>query len=86
MKMRETYRPVLLAANASYEAQGSRISAFMAKTAGTITVTDKDTDTGTVVDAHPVTAGQYLQIPLHFETSMGGTVTLAGGASGTLLI
>ena len=61
---------------------GASIAAFLAATAGTITVTDAD---GTVlVNAVPVAAGAFTRIPLLARTSAGCVVSLAGGASGTL--
>lgn len=61
---------------------GATISGFIAAIAGTLTVTDAD---GTVlVDAVPVATGVFLRIPLLANTSAGCTVTLAGGAKGTL--
>jgi hypothetical protein len=62
---------------------GTHIAGFLAVTAGTLTVTDAD---GTVlVNALPVAAGgPFIRIPVMFNTSSGGKVTLAGGASGTL--
>ena len=83
-KVRETYRPVLMAADASEVIGGARLGGFLAATAGTLTVTDFD---GTVhVNAHPVTEGQDVPLPLYFNSLQGGTVTLAGGASGTLFV
>jgi len=83
-KVRETYRPVPMAADSSYRLTATRVAAFVAKTSGTLTVTDAD---GTVLfDAIPVTAGLDLPLMAHFNTSMGGTIALAGGASGTLLV
>jgi hypothetical protein len=81
----ERYRPVPLGVNASYTVRSQALGFFLAKTAGTITVTNYD---GTVlVDAVGVTAGVYLPIPILLMTpknAAGGTVTLGGGASGTL--
>lgn len=69
-----------MTANATFTLTGSNILGFLAVTAGTVTVTDP---TGKVlVNAVPVAAGQWLKIP--FYVGIGGTVTLAGGASGTL--
>lgn len=82
--VRERYRPQLMAANSSYSVRGSHIGGFLAKTAGTLTITAAD---GTVlVSAHPVTAGVYTPLPFSLPTVEGATVQLAGGASGTLAI
>lgn len=67
------------------------VSGFLATTAGTITVSYQDGSNGTSivtvtpVQAVPVAAGGYTPIPLEFSQN-GGTITLAGGASGTLFI
>lgn len=82
--VRERYRPQPMAANTSYEIKGGQVGGFLAKTAGTLTITDAD---GTIlVNAQPVAAGAYVPLPFLFSTGAGGTVALAGGASGTLAI
>lgn len=61
---------------------GVSIAGFLCTISGTLTVTDED---GTVlVNALPVTAGTWTRIPLLMSTNAGGSVTLAGGAAGTL--
>lgn len=81
MVIQERYKPVLMGVNASHVFYSPRIGGFLAKTAGTITVVDK---TGTtLINAHPLTAGVYYPLPFYVGTQ-GGTVSLAGGASGTL--
>jgi hypothetical protein len=81
-QLKEHYNAKPMAANTSLKI-GVTLAGFLANTAGTITVTDAD---GTVlVDAYPCTAGQgFIRIPVLSNTSAGMTVTLAGGASGTL--
>lgn len=88
--IRERYQPVPMGVNASYTVRSAQIGGFLAKTAGTITVT---TATGTViVDAFPLTAGVYTPLPYLLtkpdeaqdQTAPGAVVQLAGGASGTL--
>jgi len=70
--------------NATYVILGGQMGGFLTKTAGNITVTDPN---GTVlVDAVPLTAGVFTPIPIIFSTVQGTTVTLAGGASGTLVV
>lgn len=89
MNVRERFNPVPMAANATYVVRGPSIGGFLAKTAGTITVSAANalgTTTVTYVDVVPVVAGVYLPIPLEFPTTSGGSVTLAGGASGTLFV
>lgn len=81
-QIQERYAAHPVAANGSYKC-GSGIAGFLCTVAGTITVTDAD---GTVlVNALPVTAnGLFIRIPLLFRGVAGGTVTLAGGAAGTI--
>jgi len=80
---RERFRPQLMAANASVTIGGNQIGGFLAKTAGTISVVDSAGNT--IVDAVPLSAGIYLPMPFVVENA-GLTVTLAGGASGTLAV
>ena len=82
--VRERYRPQLMGVDTSYEVKGGQVGGFLAKTAGTLTMTDAD---GTVlVSAQPVAVGAYVPLPFMFRTAAGGTISLAGGASGTLAI
>lgn len=84
MNVRERYRPQLMGVDATYAIRGQQVGGFLCATTGTITITDAD---GTsLVSAHPVTAGQYVPLPFVFATAQGATVTLAGGASGTLAV
>jgi hypothetical protein len=77
------YRPQPMAAGSSYQVGGIHLSGFLPTVTGTMTITDAN---GTVlVSALPVTAGIYVQIPLLFNTPMGGTVALTT-AAGTLFI
>lgn len=81
--MATKYTPVPLGVSATYVfPSGSPIAieGFLAVTAGTITVTRRD---GVVlINAFPVTAGQWYFMPFHVGHE--ATVVLAGGASGTL--
>lgn len=82
MQTKEYYNAHPMAVDGVRQHRGSVIAGFLAATTGTITVTDADgTD---LVDTVPLTAGAFTRIPLVFRSSAGGTVTLAGGASGTL--
>jgi hypothetical protein len=82
---RERYSPVVIAANGTVTLSTGQIGGFLCLTAGTITVTrnNEDGTTTVIVNAVPVTAGLWTWMPF-LLTSHGGTVTLAGGASGTL--
>jgi len=81
--IKESYRPQALAANTSYRVGGSHIAGFLCTVSGTLDI--DDTDGTALVDALPVTAGQWIRIPLQFKTGRG-TVTLSGGAAGTLFL
>lgn len=62
------------------------LGGFLAKTAGTVSITDADGTT--VLDAFPVAAGIYHPLPMNLagqRNTTGAVVTLGGGASGTLL-
>ena len=87
MIYRERYTPYPMGANATQPLPwATNLGAFIATTAGTITITD---DTGLVIlNAHPVAAGQYLPLPILVGRSgdPGVTVVLGGGASGCLLV
>lgn len=83
MRTQSNYRPQAMAAGTSVKIGGYKISGFLCTVSGTLTVTDND---GTVhVNAVPVTAGLFTDIPLLFNTSEGGTVALTT-AAGTLFI
>jgi len=83
MVIQERYHPQAMAANTSLVLTGAGIGGFVAVTAGTLTVTDPN---GTVlVNAFPVAAGSVYGIPILTGVHGGAIVSLAGGASGTLL-
>lgn len=89
-KVREAYNPVPMAVNASYDVRGANIAGFLATIAGTLTVTSKPAAGASaadviLVDAVPVTAGVFTPLPIVFPAT-GGTVTLTGGAKGTLFV
>lgn len=84
MNVRERFRPQPMGINSIFEIRGINVGGFLATVSGTLTLTDKD---GTVlVSAVPVTAGVYTPLPFIFTGSQGATVTLAGGAAGTLAV
>ncbi len=84
MKSYSSYRPQPISANGSYRINGPRMGGFLPTATGTITVVDADGTT--LLATCAVTAGSLLVFPIHFNTNMGGTVTLASSAAGTLLI
>jgi hypothetical protein len=79
---KEHYAAHPMAANSS-RVCGVTLAGFLCTVAGTLTVTDAN---GTVLlNAMPITAnGLFIRLPFLSETSAGMTVTLAGGAAGTL--
>lgn len=80
-QMKEHYNGKPMAANSSLKI-GATLAGFLCAATGTLTVTDAD---GTViVAAVPVTAGQFIRIPLLSNTGAGMTVSLASNAAGTL--
>lgn len=82
MIVQERYSANSVAANGTFPLPGSALAGFICVTSGTLTVTMTN---GTVlVNALPVTAGAYHPLPIHMHQA-GGTLTLAGGASGTVL-
>lgn len=83
-QIKEHYSMKPMAANGSLKV-GANIAGFLCKTAGTLTVTDAD---GTVsIAAYPVTPAQgFIRIPAFSNTGAGMTVSLAGGAAGTLFL
>lgn len=88
MNVREAFNPVPMDADGEYRVTGMTMAGFLAKTSGTIKVSGFDS-TGQnavdFVDEVPVTAGIYTPIPCVFPVP-GATVTLGGGASGTLFV
>lgn len=90
MYVREKFRPVLLAANATFTFKGTSMGGFLAKTAGTVSVSEPQKVDGSagdlLIDAVPVTAGVYTPMPFQFDHGTGAVLTLGGGASGTLAV
>ena len=85
---RECYTPHPMALNSSLSLDCTQLAAFIATTAGTITVVD---GSGlTLLNAQPVAAGQYLPLPFSVTSRTSANnqsvITLAGGASGLLLV
>lgn len=81
MIYREQYTPILVGLNATVPFAAAATGGFLAKTAGTISITNSSGVL--IVDTHPVSAGVYYPLPF-FVGINGGTFTAAGGASGTL--
>jgi hypothetical protein len=84
MVIQERYNSLNLAANSTTVVKSNNVAGFMAVTAGTIQITKTDgTDVFPV--ALTVVASVYYPIPV-FIGNEGGTVVLAGGASGALFV
>lgn len=85
MQVHEQYKPVDVGVDTTVSFHSNSIGGFIAKTAGTVTVT---TTKGTVlVNAFPVTAGNALPLPFRLpDGEQTGTVTTAGGASGIFCV
>lgn len=83
--VKERYAPHPVSADGSLTVRGDSIGGFLCITAGTITVIRNNDDgtTTTIVAALPVSAGVYYPIPFYLGKN-GGSVTLAGGASGVV--
>lgn len=81
MQIRENFNGKPIGVNGTLKT-GMMIAGFLPTISGTLTCTDDD---GAVpINAVPVTAGVFVRIPLAFHTTSGGTVSLGGGAAGTL--
>jgi len=87
MIIQEQYHGVPIAADGTYESSGIGTGGFICVTAGTLSITRRNLTqplTGVaVLTAFPVSAGTVYGLPILMNA--GYTVTLAGGASGTLL-
>ena len=80
--VKERYTPYPIAVNGTLVLGGQSIGGFICSVAGTITITSAGV---TLLDTHPVSAGAYLPLPLYLRAPGGATITLAGGARGTIL-
>lgn len=84
---RERFSPRPIGVNGTLDIQSTHIGGFLPTVGGTITITAKDATgaTTTYLNACPVTAGVWVKIPMEI-TAPPITVTLAGGAAGTLFV
>lgn len=76
-------KPIVVGVTTTVNFSGSAACTFMAVTAGTITI--KDSKGNTLLNAFPVTAGSWVEMDMFVDTA-GGSITTAGGASGTLTV
>lgn len=87
--MKEVFLPIVVGVNATVELAETtpHVAGFLAKTDGTVTITDRSG--ATIVDEVPVVAGTYTKMPFTLRNNdaanlVAPTVTTADGASGTL--
>lgn len=83
MVIQEQYSPQLMTANSSFTTGSTKIGGFICTVSGTLDIVGGDGLPD--VSALPVTAGSYHPLPI-FVGNSGATITLSGGAAGTLLI
>lgn len=86
MIVRQMYKPILVGVNATvkFNPDTFGLGNFFAVTAGTITIVN---NAGTaILSAFPVTAGQAVKLEIGMESGSLGTITTAGGASGTVTV
>ncbi len=76
-------KPNVVGVNTTITFSGSGVARFLAITAGTVTI--KNSAGTTLLNAYPVTAGSWHEFNMFVDTN-GGTITTAGGASGTATI
>lgn len=83
--MSHCHSPLLVAAGATVPIRASRLGGFLCTTTGTITIVRDNGggSTTTLVNALPVTAGQWVDIPMLIGSN-GGTITSAS-AVGVLM-
>lgn len=80
----ESYTPLAIAADAdvSISTQACYVGGFTCVVTGTLTLRRENAAGAIVVDALPVTAGNYHPLPYSMPT--GAFVELNGGAKGTI--
>lgn len=83
MIVKERYNPRVMAANSSATLAGPSIGGFICTVSGALTIVDNVGNA--LVTAFPVTAGVFHPLPIFIGNS-GGTITLSGGAAGTLVV
>lgn len=77
-----------IAANSTVNLPGPGITGFACVATGTLTITRRNengTDT-VILNAMPVTAGQWIDLPFYVGQSGLSTATTAGGAAGTFAL
>ena len=84
-KVIQRTKPVQVGVDATVSFDGSGVDGFIPITSGTISITTRGGLT--IITNLPVTAGQPVPLPFSFpDSSQGGTIVAAGGASGVLCV
>ena len=85
-RVRTQYRATPVAVDETFSSNGQSVGAFIAATAGSITIATVGTGSRTVLPTTPVAAGQRLELEILVEQAQGYTLVCSGGASGTVLV
>jgi hypothetical protein len=82
------YKAVPIGVNGTVTLRGSRIGGFACTAAGTLTLNIQEGANAPVVaiNALPVVAGTWIDLPFYVGTNGRSTVVLAGNAAGTLAV
>lgn len=83
MVIQEQYTPQVMTANTSFVTTNQKIGGFICTVSGTLNITKGNGST--ILVNFPVTAGVYYPLPLYVG-NYGATITLSGGAAGSLLV
>lgn len=83
MDVKERYNPIVIGVNGTVQSSSANVGGFLALTSGTLTLTRVGSTPTVLVNGIAVTAGIWTPMPFYVGVN-GCTVTLAGGASGTL--
>lgn len=85
-RTRTQYRATPVDVDGTFTSNGQSIGAFIAATAGSITLATLGTGGRTIMPVTPVAAGQRLELEILVEQAQGYTLVCSGGASGTVLV
>ena len=79
-------KPLTVAANSAVDFDSSQVVGFLCTTSGSLALRKLDQNGATViVSTFPVTAGQWVDIPIIIDSRRGRATTTSGGA-GVLVI
>lgn len=76
--------PRVIGVNGTIKLTNGKVKGFACTVSGTLTI--KDGWDNTILDAFPVTAGQWHWLPFIFTPGDKAVATCAGGAAGTLSV